>query len=461
MKGPLPWRSALGLAAQIAKAVGHAHDSNILHCDIKSSNVMVTSQNQVKVLDFGLSRARQLPGDDGGKIGTLAFMPPERLIDGTLDMSGDIYSVGVTLFEMLTGRRPFSASTELELIAEIIDTVPPVPSRLVPGLPPKVDEIVARALAKDPRQRFQSARELASALEVVLHRKERTWGERAGLALSGVATLGVVILFLGFVSSTAMNVGLGLTGEFTPNLQRLAIVWGARSLTAPLILLATILLGLSVPAIVLRLLYQTVSPLRTLVAPRMAAASTTVGRWLAPPTDTLSQVVLLAQIVLLGVFLWSFWPLIAGVANFMTASAPGSLSELSPANIDTHELYRPLVSILLFFLVISTVTLLSHRRSHGERPTIYSLASFLAIAIGLFLFALPYQVLFQNKAERVLHAGEVCYFVGRNAEGQVRLFCPLAPVRTRAVAANDPGLIRSGVVESVFAPLDRSVKTGQ
>src|SRR4030095_6750091 len=115
-------------------------DSNVLHCDIKSGNVIVTAQNQAKMLDFGLSRARQLPGDDSGRrVGTLPYMPPERIIDGTLDASGDLYALGVTLFEMLTGRRPFTAPNELELIAEILDATPPRVSTLVSGLPSAVD----------------------------------------------------------------------------------------------------------------------------------------------------------------------------------------------------------------------------------------------------------------------------------------------------------------------------------
>ena len=86
--------------------MGCAHDSGILHCDIKAANVIVTRGNQAKVLDFGLSRAMHLTGEEGGKVGTLAYMPPDRIIDNTLDRPGDLYSLGVTLFEMLLNGTP-------------------------------------------------------------------------------------------------------------------------------------------------------------------------------------------------------------------------------------------------------------------------------------------------------------------------------------------------------------------
>src|SRR4029453_14636078 len=135
---------------------------------------------------------------------------------------------------MLTGRRPFTAPNELELIAEILDATPPRVSTLVSGLPSAVDQIVARALARDPRQRFQSAREFIPPLRQVLHKREPTWVERVVQGAWLAVALFAITLVSGFLGSTAINVGLGRTGGFESDLQRSTLVWGAMSMTAPL-----------------------------------------------------------------------------------------------------------------------------------------------------------------------------------------------------------------------------------
>jgi hypothetical protein len=177
---------------------------------------------------------------------------------------------------------------------------------------------------------------------------------------------------------------------------------------------------------------------------------------LAPPTDTLSQLVLLFQITALVTFAWAFWPLIAAIAHFTTYTAPGSLADLRPGNQPMHELYRSMVSLLVFSLVASSIWLFRLKHSNAERPGMATVAGAMPIAIGLFLFGVPFQVLFHNKAERAIYASEICYLAGQNGEGQVRLFCPTAagPRRTQTVGAGDSRLMRTGIVESVFTELD-------
>jgi hypothetical protein len=457
-KGRLPWRFALTIATQVAEALGHAHDSNVLHCDIKSGNVIVTAQNQAKMLDFGLSRARQLPGDDSGRrVGTLPYMPPERIIDGTLDASGDLYALGVTLFEMLTGRRPFTAPNELELIAEILDATPPRVSTLVSGLPSAVDQIVARALARDPRQRFQSAREFIAALRQVLHKREPTWVERVVQGAWLAVALFAITLVSGFLGSTAINVGLGRTGGFESDLQRSTLVWGAMSMTAPLLFVMALLLSAGVLGVVIRLLSR-IPAIRVRVDPLNARLAAAWKNAVTSPTDMVSQIVFLAQIAGLGTFIWHFFAVIAGIAHFMVDTAPGSVLELRPSNQPMHEVYRSAVSLLLFLVAASSAWLIRLRRANGERTAVVALAGVMTFAIGLFLFAVPFQVLFHNKAERVVYATNVCYQVARNTtEGLARLYCPAATgaERIQTVRVNDPRVVHAGPVESVFTELDR------
>ena len=165
--GPIEIGRALHWARQVAAAVAHAHDHQVLHCDLKPPNIMITPDDRAKVLDFGIARAtfdRNNPGEP--LRGTLPYMPPEQLLAGDFSVAGDIYGLGVTLFELVTGRRPFEGD-ETALRMQILLAPPPCPSELRPGVPARLDALIEGALAKDPQERFRSARAMERALEAV------------------------------------------------------------------------------------------------------------------------------------------------------------------------------------------------------------------------------------------------------------------------------------------------------
>src|SRR5262249_1667739 len=147
--GPLPVGLALRYAIQVTDAVSYAHDRGIVHCDIKPTNVQITPSHVAKVLDFGLAHAQfdaggELARSEAGKVmGPPGYMPPERLIEGTVNAAGDVYALGVVLFEMLTNRAPHLEMGP-QLMAAVLTTDAPAPSSLVPGLPSQLDSIVAR-----------------------------------------------------------------------------------------------------------------------------------------------------------------------------------------------------------------------------------------------------------------------------------------------------------------------------
>jgi TolB-like protein/Tfp pilus assembly protein PilF len=191
----MPFREALRLALAIADAVSAAHRRGIVHRDLKPRNVMVTAEGQVKVLDFGLAQSppplaegdvsdRTTKTFAGAKLtGTLAYMSPEQLQGLPADPRSDVFSLGVLFYEMATGRRPFEAKSAAEIVSAILRDVPIPPTRLRPGLPGRVDRLVARCLEKEPRYRLQSAVDLLWELEQVKAEAGREAGEPRTLAV--------------------------------------------------------------------------------------------------------------------------------------------------------------------------------------------------------------------------------------------------------------------------------------
>jgi serine/threonine protein kinase/tetratricopeptide (TPR) repeat protein len=174
--GPLPVDTALRIATQVADALEEAHAHGIIHRDIKTANLMISDRGLVKVLDFGLARMVPLGMDataprmtaPGVVLGTVSYMAPEQATGQFVDGRADLFSLGVVLFEMLTGRLPFGGTTANEILNDVLTTPAPAPSSLRSEIPPAVDAVVARALEKDPARRFQSATELRHALDALV-----------------------------------------------------------------------------------------------------------------------------------------------------------------------------------------------------------------------------------------------------------------------------------------------------
>jgi eukaryotic-like serine/threonine-protein kinase len=169
--GPLPISVASEVTRQILRALGFAHRRGIVHRDIKPHNVLLAQDGpgegepRFKVTDFGISRTTASQMTEAGSIvGTAQYLSPEQARGAPVDQRSDIYSVGVVLYELLTGKLPFAGETPLEIAMKHLSEVPTPPSELRPEIPADVDMVVLRALAKDPEDRFQSAEEMEHEL---------------------------------------------------------------------------------------------------------------------------------------------------------------------------------------------------------------------------------------------------------------------------------------------------------
>jgi tRNA A-37 threonylcarbamoyl transferase component Bud32 len=166
-RGPIPAAEAVPLFRQALAGIGYAHRMGIVHRDIKPSNIMLNRDGIVKVMDFGLAKVAGSHGltRTGVRLGTAYYMSPEQVLVKPVDARSDIYSLGVTLYEMLAGQVPFDAASEFEILNDHVNTPPPPPSRPYAQIPPGIESAVLKALAKEPEQRFQSAEQFSAALE--------------------------------------------------------------------------------------------------------------------------------------------------------------------------------------------------------------------------------------------------------------------------------------------------------
>lgn len=168
--GRLSQREAVDFARQICLGLDHAHKKGIIHRDVKPHNILVTKEGRVKVTDFGIARAvtASTVTQAGTIIGSVHYIAPEQVKGESGGFRSDIYSVGVVLYEMVTGRLPFEGDTPIAMALKHIQEEPPAPSLLNPEISPELEKVILRAMAKHPEQRYDSAWEMAEDLRTVL-----------------------------------------------------------------------------------------------------------------------------------------------------------------------------------------------------------------------------------------------------------------------------------------------------
>jgi eukaryotic-like serine/threonine-protein kinase len=253
-ESPLSFREVTDYALQIVSGLIAAHDHRIVHRDLKPENLFLTRDGRVKILDFGVAKLQTAPEAErsvetlttvtkaGAVIGTVAYMSPEQLRGKPVDHRSDIFSVGAILYEMLTGRRAFRGETEVDTMTAVLREEPPEIDLEQMGIPPTSREIIRHCLEKEPENRFQSARDLAFALETLAGTSKdkhfRFYGARSRAvmtipwAVAAVLLVATLLLFLRgghepppTYKRLTFEEGTVYSARFTPDGQ--SIIYGA------------------------------------------------------------------------------------------------------------------------------------------------------------------------------------------------------------------------------------------
>ncbi len=173
-KGSLPFPKACSIAAEVASALGVAHRKGVIHGDVKPANMLITDDGRVKLMDFGMARLASRDTGATPLLGTPAYWCPEQIVGKPQDARSDMFSLGVVLYEMVTGKRPFDSDSLQGICGRVLSSTPLPPSHSNPSVPAGFDGVVARCLAKDPSARYANAEALADELYPLARRKPAT-----------------------------------------------------------------------------------------------------------------------------------------------------------------------------------------------------------------------------------------------------------------------------------------------
>ena len=465
----MPIDRVIAVGRQLASALSAAHAKRVVHRDLKPGNVHFTTDGTVKILDFGIANAPRMATtmaarrsvkpaalQPTGRIqpGTPPYMSPEQLMGRDVDERSDIYSLGVVLFEMATGRRPYRELEAAELVVALAggrqraDAVDPrVPRRLA--------DVIDKTLALDIDERYQSAADLGrdlDDLERALHTPDTGFSELFQRGLTrvavGVATVPLVLGILGVISTGLFNLTLGRRG-FESEPFSATFVWGARSIVGPAILIVILLTATWLVASVVRAA-RAWTPIDRLVR-RLAQrpAYVRVERLVLDPIRV-AEIGAFGGAVAIGVICWRFRDLLTAWSNFADTMPASDLAAL--ASGDRQLAFRfdgSLLIVLLGFLLVHVLRQRSRQKITRGRSTVFACSAVLAAAV--VLNDAPYRLINDTAGERAALNGHRCYVIGESA-ARVLLFCPdLPPPRNRIVAMNDPALQLLGVRESIFA----------
>ena len=240
-QGPLDVRQTAQLLRQIAEALDHAHQQGVVHRDVKPSNVLLQDGKWALLMDFGLAKMLTSTSNitaSGTGVGTPDYMSPEQAQGLSIDQRTDIYSLGIMLYQMLTGKVPFHAETPMAVMLKQIVETPSLPHLHNPGIRPEVDDVIMKAIAKSPADRYAHATDLAGAYEIALdsgatltaaalpsvstlstvpavERRRGPWPIVAGIALAVIAVVALILSTRSNSAPSMVQLGANLLDDFS------------------------------------------------------------------------------------------------------------------------------------------------------------------------------------------------------------------------------------------------------
>jgi Protein kinase domain len=467
-QGPLGQGEAVTVGSKVGHALAAVHAAGIIHRDVKARNVMREDRGRIVLMDFGTGRdGAQLAQAGAGEIvGTPLYMAPEVLAGARATVQSDIYSVGVLLYYLLTGRHPVEGRTLDEIVqAHVRGRRKPLAERR-PDLRDDFLRVIDKALAPDPDARYDSAALLVHDL-VSLDAAEaaqaapRTVTQRILLGAAWLAMTALGVGLLGFVTSMAFNITLermSVAGE-TP---RTWFVWGVRALLAAAADLPYVFeVALAVGAwIGLRRVLPGFDRLAARVDKQVGRLGRRLRLW---DPDTYGAIAFASALIFLVIVLSLHSTLVSAVATTvsnMTAEQRNALcvqSRFYAANCSSDSSrasyynYRLALEALIWLGVLASWRLVRLRR---EQKTTYSTALLTAlvgvVVLAVIMWVAPWRLVVQSERPVLLFDGHRCYDLGRE-RAELLVYCPDGSPRIQRVAAQDPRLRDTGTAEVVFS----------
>jgi serine/threonine protein kinase len=492
-----PLEMILAVGRQLASALTAAHDKGIIHRDLKPANIQIARDGSAKILDFGVAHAMaSVDESDGGTTavapagtlmtlstrtergairhpGTPAYMSPEQMFGKPIDGRSDIYSLGVILYEMATGHRPYSTDDPLDVVLALSHKLLR-PSGTETHLPEAVNDVIGKMLAVELDERYQTAGEVENALVALMapeplpdarSRWKRVVVQVAARVIRVAARVGLLsvlsvasITSLGFLETQAFNFTLGRVAPFNNEPTSEWLRLGLSSIFVPGLYLVGVLLFVSAGRFAVRVLSLSrgIDQLLTKGVERTNRIGSRLG--LEDPA-VLGQAVAGVGVLSLTALIWHFWPFISAAATVSISTKPAEqFLELRPSGhgrLDA-QLYQFCLVVLIFCFGGAIVRIVRLRAQVARKG-----GSALALVTAMLVFASvicvwPYRLEWKNDMARVDVAGERCFLLGEHDEDML-LHCPEAMLpRNRIVKRADPAVRDLGKLQSIFSPLETS-----
>ena len=461
----LPMDRAVAIGRQLAAALAAAHATNVIHRDLKPANIQLMPDGLVKVLDFGVAKALAMLSSTsarttraearGVQVGTPGYMSPEQMLGRDVDERSDLFSLGVILFEMTTGRRPFEGADTFDLVLRLARrTLRAETDRA--GVPPAVAEVIAKALEIDVNDRFQTALAIEAALTGVERESVGPSKKRAAMrAVVAIASVPVALGCLGYLTALAFNDTFGRLPPFDTDTPVDWVVLGFRAVVPTALWMGIMTVTWQAVRFLVRLLRLAPPVERALAAAQTRSARLASRLGLDDPV-VLAQAIATIGFITLAAVVWRFWDLMLAWTGPISTSPATRFLPLRSDDLSDAWWYRFILNAAILVFGLALVRLVRLRAGRETKQGAGGIALVaIVVVLAILMNEVPYRIVWLSRFEKIDYAGARCYVIGAHAD-EMLVFCPdTAPPRNRVLTRTDPAIHKLGIVESVFTPAHR------